>query len=572
MKNRSFDHIVKSKLENYSIEVDPNAWELFEQSQSDALFDQSIQNNLSDFQLEIYPKDWDVLEHKLEHEEVENGFDAIIGSKLAEVSLNELSDWDSFEKILENNDNFDNQIASKVRNHQVSMNNNHWPKLSEHLENIERQRRRIVITKFIEAAIFILFILSIMQLYPIHNIKKTNIYRTVAVNNDLQNSNNSQLNENIKEVNPSILTTQAAIDTKIALTNELVSSSKQSIILEDQISNSNILQNVNTDLVVEKFSKSNNGNFIDEALRFPITDKYVDDLSSIEWNDLEENLSDDLNFEGPINENDAFQHNLVLVSNTLKSMGISSLDYVRDEFSTPSPINKSKNKRGQLWVNTYGAADANFINTPYDNFYDSEGYQNDAYGYSLGASVSFETNNWELESGVEYSSLNYFPKAIIETTGSAFRGYTETTLKEIIFEMVEIPLNFKYKIFRKSGWSVYALSGLGMGAVLNGTYDINEESKAPLTSAKPGLTFSSQPDYTILDKKEFDEGLLNKGKLQNNIFFTLNTGIGITKKISESITFYAQPTYFHNLSVGGLGPNNDVHNRLTLQIGTKVKI
>ena len=157
-------------------------------------------------------------------------------------------------------------------------------------------------------------------------------------------------------------------------------------------------------------------------------------------------------------------------------------------------------------------------------------------------------------------------------------GFKETTLKENIFDIVQIPFNFKYNLFNKNGWSIYANSGISAGFIVNASYDIDEEYYFPLASSRPGtVSLNSTNEVekynpSILDGKVFDEGISNNGSIAKNTFFTLNTGVGISKKINDKARFYVQPSYHYNLNIAGLGPNNDLVHRLGLQIGTKVKI
>lgn len=568
MVSKSFDDIIKSKLDQFRMEAGADAFEHFEETKANAEFDQAIHSKIEPHHLEIFPKDWAELSERLDKETIVNDFDALIGAKLSSIATDDKPDWDQFEQLLDNDEAFDSEISEKVKNHTVPSSDSQWPKLSAHLEEVERRRNRIVITKFVEAAIFILFILTIMQLYPINNIGKDQTpYRNYVFQEDdevdgrknLSTASGELLDKNVGvsvvESQISNYSSEQSILNEVAIVgNESARISSEAFsFVAEQVSNELVKKNL-----VEK-------ELIILASNLPIDLKNIAidrNIPTVISNEKE--TVEILDISAP-----QYKSN---VSNSvaLTSLGIDMLEFDRERFVIPVKSINTNSDKGQYWINTYGAPDVNFISTPYDLHYRTDAYQHGSYGYTAGATISYERDNWEIESGLAYSSMNYQPLQITEVTGSGTNGITETTLKEIIMNFVEIPMNFKYKLFKNKNWSVYANSGLSVGALASAKYDIDEVNHRVFASRTPDAASSGNTE--ILKRKEFDPGLLNGGTVSNNIFATLNTGIGVTKKISDGVSFYAQPTYHHNLAVGGLGPNNDVHHRLSVQIGTKVRL
>ncbi len=576
MASKSFDDIIRSAIEAHKEGLPDDAWDLFESSVAAHDFDQQINHKVADHQLEVFPKDWDVLSDKVERTEVMNEFDALIGSKLAGISIDDTPDWDQFEQLLEEDDVFDQQIADKINEHTVPSAESQWPKLSEHLERVERRRRRIVITKFVEAAVFLLFVISIMQLYPVHNIGKESPFRTHSVQAELKKNNKSL--ETAGQM--------AAVD-KNNQKDDLLSPSG-----ENQISTDNNLgqiasilgRSANADaILLQSVSEVISASPFDQRAKVELEKINLPPIPDFESNvDRHDNLiastylqgTDDAYLEkGSLATNvEAFENSAVNNATLLTSLDPKAIAFERPEFYLPVSDLGAGARKGQWWLNVYGAPETNFVNTPYDNYYEVESYQSLSNGYALGATVSYSLNDMEFETGLAYSTLSYEPREIIEITGNSRSGFVESSLKEIIFDIVEIPLNFKYKFFKKKGWTVYTNSGLSGAIVASAAYDKKTHASV-LALASPGTSNNVNSTLTILDKKEFDPGLLNRGsKIENNIFATLNTGFGVSKDISDNISFYAQPTYHHNLSTSGIGPNNDLHNRMSLQIGTKVRL
>lgn len=576
MENKSFDDIIKSKLEQFNIEPDSAAWSEFEKFSNEAGFDAQIKHELDGFHLEEFPHDWDVLNEKLVEPEEVNSFDMAIGAMINSASFAEDADWDTFEKILDSEDlTFDRQVSQKVKNHEVSSAGNQWPKLSARIEEIERRKRRIVITKFVEAAIFILFIITLMQLYPIQNISKNKVYRTFAVDRELNRSDrsfvdNKAIDTGIKQVenisNQEITTVANAVYAEII--GQTITSERSDLNAASLKRPIKEIESVEV-LAVPEIDHSFNIVNLQVKMTSP------EDLWAFDNKDVDQrkNMS---------NEFTAFERSKSS-EYLLASIDVPLIEFHRKEPAFFPNVLRKDAKKGQYWLNTFGSPDINFINTPYDHVYGIPAYQSQSIGYSVGTSISYETDNWEVDGGLVYSSLNVGKSApeeykVVEVTGNYWEGFKATSLKEFVMDIVQIPLNFKYKLFDNKSWSIYSSAGVSSALIMNANYNIGEDHVYPVASRRPGTGTSPQESGqvrvtgTLLNEKDFDKGLLNQGELLNNIFFTLNTGVGVSKSLNDNAKFFVEPTYHYNLSVGGIGPNNDVHHRLGVQIGTKIKL
>ncbi len=574
MENKSFDNIIKSKLEQFKVEPESGAWSEFEKFREDADFDTRVQHEMNNFHLEEFPHDWNVLNKKIGEPEEVDDFDRAIGAMISGASISEHADWDAFEKILESEDlSFDKEVSDKVKNHEVSSAGSQWPKLSERIEEIERRKRRIVITKFVEAAIFILFIITLMQLYPIQNINKNRVYRTFAVDRELNNANRIITN-NVEEKSDQL-------SDNLSTDEVTVSNASYAAVIAQTISSER--SNLNTSSLkqpIERIKKV-------ELIKVEAVDQSfkVVNLQSVET------THEDLWAFGSASENnrasDIIDYKLPEYSKSseylLASIDVPLIEFQRNEPAFFPNVLRKDLKKGQYWLNTFGSPDMNFINTPYDHVYDIPAYQSQSIGYSVGASISYETDNWELDGGLVYSSLNVGESApeeykVVEVTGNYWEGFKATSLKEFVMDIIQIPLNFKYKLVDKKGWSIYSTAGISSALIMNADYNVSEDHVFPVASRRPGTGSSPQEsgqvrvNGTLLEEKDFDRGILNQGELLKNIFFTLNTGVGVSKNLNDNAKFFVEPTYHYNLSVSGIGPNNDVHHRLGVQIGTKIKL
>jgi len=614
MENKSFDDIIKSKLAAYSQEKTPAAWEVFQQSMEDSGFDDGIRENVESYQEDLPLEAWAIFSERigdinfdsqlretlsnfdsgevpadfdLIRDKTTSGFDALIGAKLAAASVDNGSDWENFSKLLDSDVDFDTDVKDKIRGHEAPLSESQWPKLSEHLEKLERRRRRIVITKFIEAAVFILFILTIMQLYPINNFTKENVYRTHGV---AEGINKQKIESEMPASEIAEVVEQEVSDIIVSASD---AASSEIVIL----SNDGAV-GVSQDEVLESNSKFERSVFLamlpleTRIHEVQVADDHLINLEKEDGTERTEVLVagiknkslEVLDFErARVRLNVDKDEDLSGQVFSLASLDLEPLEARNRDFNISNLNLLSKLKDGQYWFNVYGSPQINMINTPYDRSYSDnrsidneegaiEAYSNVADGYTIGASISKESANYEIEGGVEFTSLNYRPRQVTERVSNASSGYKEFLLKEIIFDIIEIPVNIKYNLFKKKGWRVYGNNGISVGTVAFATYDIEENNFKPLASSIAGQSPRNNEE-SFVDRKKFLPGFFrDQEDFLENTFVTVSAGMGVSKKISDKISFYVQPTYYHNLSQSGIGPNNDVHHRLSMQIGTKVRL
>jgi len=65
------------------------------------------------------------------------------------------------------------------------------------------------------------------------------------------------------------------------------------------------------------------------------------------------------------------------------------------------------------------------------------------------------------------------------------------------------------------------------------------------------------------------KGLLQGGTLGDNLSLTAFAGVGISRKFTDDISLYLQPTYHKNFSLDGSGAQDERINNLRLEIGVR---
>jgi hypothetical protein len=222
--------------------------------------------------------------------------------------------------------------------------------------------------------------------------------------------------------------------------------------------------------------------------------------------------------------------------------------------------------RVKYFITAYATSDINLINTPFDKLYAISSYKKEAVNHSFGITFSGKKARAEWETGLELVQRRYSPESITETFGQGPDYYFETSLKEIQFTMVGIPLLLKYHFIDRNTWNAYFTSSIQANLIMDSRYNIEE-------SLKHGRPTPARytPEAPRLDEKLFTEGLLHGDALKHNYFITAGFGLGIQKKIFEKTYINGQTSYSHHILSHdiGIGPNKDRIHSISFQLGLK---
>lgn len=253
-----------------------------------------------------------------------------------------------------------------------------------------------------------------------------------------------------------------------------------------------------------------------------------------------------------------------------KSPLLSLKPYKRDfDLTLDAPKIKTLDPEAEKYLTPVISAGLGITKSGYDKIYNLKSYSAYSDQYSLGLLYSVKKNKTEFQTGLRYSKRTHNPAAIIETYGSLSTNYYQISLNQISYDIVEIPLSMKYFIKSGDKTSYYAKVGVNSNFSLVNKYDIREK---PLGYASPAArinSFSGKASKPILEKKEFNKGILQGGKATDNFFFTLSTELGVERKVSNknAISFGLEYNKYYMLE--GIGPNKEKLSSLGVNIGVK---
>lgn len=202
-----------------------------------------------------------------------------------------------------------------------------------------------------------------------------------------------------------------------------------------------------------------------------------------------------------------------------------------------------------------------------------------AIGYSGGITIGFESGRWEVETGFIYTAKRYYPLQVLYIEGSLKDGIFGGGVKQTEFDIIQVPLNFRYNFLSRDRWRIYGLAGASVHLVAQANYyiadldDYNEENQNfPPPRNGGGRNENERPEG--LENQDFQQGFLEGGSLLDNSYIGVNIGAGVERYMSPRWSLFAQPTYYHSLYYPnkGLGPVSDRIHTMSLFMGVKVRM
>lgn len=245
-----------------------------------------------------------------------------------------------------------------------------------------------------------------------------------------------------------------------------------------------------------------------------------------------------------------------------------------------APIIDIKRVNRRPWsVSAFTDMNFNSIRTPYDGLYEKSGYNQNRVGIGGGFQVHRQIGPVEVSTGAIYASKQYSPKEFIEL----FKKNEDSEGTHFIFDGVHlniltVPLHTSYYIHNSNGWRTYAVAGGAVHMAMQAEYereyftvaeDQLQRIAVQVESQNGTVTEGRTPNFEI---KKFPNGLLEDGSVKDNLYFTLDIGIGIERQLTHATALFVQPTVFYNLFNKGLSANDDIINTFSLQVGMKTRL
>lgn len=187
-------------------------------------------------------------------------------------------------------------------------------------------------------------------------------------------------------------------------------------------------------------------------------------------------------------------------------------------------------------------------------------------GFHLGFLLSEGAKRLETGFGFIYANKEYNAPAVTFIQGSLRDGYTTEQLKKIQLNLLQIPVFTRFNFVHKENWRIYAKLGATAQVTLSANYFIVHPGFFPSSVA---LTGKSNSVYQNLE-----EGLMQGGTLIDNVYLSMDMGVGAEKMISPRTSIFAQSSYqsFVGHVSKGIGPYNDRISTVSFQSGVRINL
>lgn len=444
-------------------------------------------------------------------------FEKIIKEKInqADDDAKASPDWDVFCEILKNAEGFeiihdqssDRFLKEKIENHRTSYRVSHWMLLKNRLLKEEFLRKKIFTTKASEAILLLLLFFTFQH------------YQTSVYSLEYKD-------QVVREVRPK--------PDAPAMSEDIVAYAYSTQAYPAQSQKETLV-----------FTNENENENSSEAIELTQTSSHIEEVIR-----TTENVKP-LSSKSPILSLKPFKSDFALEPEAPK-------------IKIAKPVDKT-----EKYLTPVISAGLGITKSGYDKIYNLKSYSAYSDQYSAGMLYSVKKNKIEFQTGLRYSKRTHKPAAIIETYGSLSTNYYQISLNEISYDIIEIPLSMKY--FMKSGknTSYYAKVGVNSNFALVNKYDIREKPLGYAVPAAPISSFSGKISKPVLEKKEFNKGILQGGKATDNFFFTLSTELGVERKVGNknAVSFGLEYNKYYMLE--GIGPNKEKLNSLGFNIGVK---
>ena len=187
-------------------------------------------------------------------------------------------------------------------------------------------------------------------------------------------------------------------------------------------------------------------------------------------------------------------------------------------------------------------------------------------GFHLGFLLSEGAKRLETGFGFIFAHKEYNAPAVTFIQGSLRDGYTTEQLKKIQLNLLQIPVFTRFNIVHKENWRLYASLGATAQVTLSANYFIVHPGFFPSSVALTGKTNSVY--------QNLEEGLMQGGTLIDNVYLSMDMGIGAEKMISPRTSIFAQSSYqsFVGHVSKGIGPYNDRISTVSFQSGVRINL
>jgi len=193
------------------------------------------------------------------------------------------------------------------------------------------------------------------------------------------------------------------------------------------------------------------------------------------------------------------------------------------------------------------------------------GARRKSHGHGGAVVIGYRPGEWGLETGIGYVQKSYTPKREVEIyAGNLVDGYYGSTLTNVQADLISIPVKVSRRVAHFGKTTVHASAGLTANFASQKTFDYGTVYYAPDVLPPNFLPDPNQSPQL----RQTGRGLLEKGKLDDNFYASLDAGIRIEHPIAgRRYTAFVEPAFRQSLTGKGVGPQREPINTFSIQAG-----
>ena len=596
MENKDFDQFIKKSLENLEGDAHlPMDWSLMENKLEADGFDHLVKDSMENLEGKNFvPMDWSLMEDKLEAD----GFDHLVKDSMENLEGNHFipMDWSLMEDKLGLDPDVQNQTDTgldqqvddiyldavaydHLKNLEAPYNEEHWKIMSARLDEEYAYRRKVFITKMMEAVVVLLLVWTAINYFPIEKIVPSTDYATIKDNSKSVNTNDLPETSAPQQLiadgaDFSISSTAPSAD----FTESIPTTSDSKQVEENGNTNTTpTTVSTNTDGTSTQVPPTVFENVSATPALQQISSTLLQEDKTENTTEEDEKIWDEKNAIHTkkmltLSDESIFNEIMLVDFSYLPSLQptLLNMEELEENYSISKFFKKKKLRTHEIFFSMYASGDLNFVQSEFFNnsIGEKDLYQRDRYGYGGGFSLGFQLKRVLVETGASYNFVSYAQREESNIIGSVSRGFVKEKWEDAELNMVQIPLNIQYGFLMKNNWRLYTLTGVSLNMALQNNFSFQLEEKQPATASRS----ISAEDSPIANEAIAYKGILEGGNMRKNSYLTANLGFGLERKFTYRWSLFVQPIYRHYFLFDGIGPNKDHIHSGSVNFGAKVKI
>lgn len=184
-------------------------------------------------------------------------------------------------------------------------------------------------------------------------------------------------------------------------------------------------------------------------------------------------------------------------------------------------------------------------------------------GSEAGLALGFRGNKWGVEAGIAYSKKTFQPKRKIEiNAGNVTNGYYGTYVNQVNADVVSIPVHVTRRLGKLGRTVIQAVAGSTANFAVRKSFDYK-------TVYYPSLSQSADPNNagnkpTV---QKDSRGVFEHGAVSENFYASVDAGVRVEHSFKKNFAVFLEPMMQTTFTKNGIGPDASKINTFSVRAG-----